>query len=107
MPDTPAADELRTMRLRLVVDQAQRYEAGELALADLSAGIESLISALRDESGDDEGATSLQGIWGGIQIINAVCLDEQREPRPAEEAQVRRDLAQIRRAAEARLSPSA
>ena len=76
-------------------------------LADLAAGLDALISALRDESGDDESVVALQPIWVGIEIVNALCLDEGRGPTQNEDVEVRQDVARIRDVAAARLEQSA
>ena len=106
-PDDQAGDDLSRLRLRLVMDQANQYEAGGLSLADLAAGLDALISALRDESGDDESVVALQPIWVGIEIVNALCLDEGRGPTQNEDVEVRQDVARIRDVAAARLEQSA
>lgn len=105
-PDDQTGEDLRRLRLRLVIDHANRYEAGELSLPDLAAGLDSLIAALRDENGDEESVDNLQPIWGGIEIVNGLCLDEDREPTATEQLDVLADLARIRDAADTRLSNS-
>jgi hypothetical protein len=45
-PENQTGNELRRLRLRLVIDQADQYVAGQLTLVDLAAGIDPLISAL-------------------------------------------------------------
>jgi hypothetical protein len=102
-PDDQTGNDLRRLRLRLVIDQANRYEAGQISLPDLATGLDSLISALRNENGDEDSVDNLQPIWGGIEIVNAFCLDEDREPTATEHVDVLADLARIREAAGTRL----
>jgi hypothetical protein len=101
-PASMSDPHLTRLRLQLIVEQT--VQAGDEDLPELAHAVDTLISAL-DEGGPAHGLVErLRSIWAGIEIINAVCLDERRAPSRAERDQLHEDVESLREAALAGLA---
>jgi hypothetical protein len=92
---------LTRLRLQLIVEQSARVD--DRPLPDFADALDTLISALSEGGADHSLVERLRTTWSGIEIINAVCLDEGRTPSPTEKDQLREDAESLRQAAAAAL----
>lgn len=86
--------DLKRSRLQLIVEQSAHVDDG--ALPDLADALDTLMSELSEGGADHRLVQRLRSILGGMEAIDAVCLDEGGTPSPTELDQLHDDADSLR-----------
>ena len=73
----------------------QAYDEGRLTFPRLVADLKSRIAAMRSFA-DPAWADELKSSWGRLEIVNAITIDQRREPHQVEIEEIKEALEELR-----------